>query len=1369
METPGGVKSRLPDHFNLPEASTASGADKARLPVQIQPLDDEDENDGVGNRSTTAGAAREGVQHARTQLDRDSWTHRLNPFEKKDIPPVPRQRGTCGEYNASILSLLYFQWIAPLLSVGHWRPLELNDIWDVNPNRRIDQLTAVFKASLAGRRAAPGSMDPLIMAMYDTFKMDFLIGGVCQFIAGCVQVFSPFVLKYLIAYVQEAYDAAAGSGEAPSIGRGIGLVVGITCMQMLQSLCTNQYYYRGMMLGGQARSTMIACIFEKALKLSGRAKAGDSNEEREGWSTAKINNLMSTDTSRIDSACVTIHRCWVAPIQIALALALLCINLTYSALVGFGLFCTAMPLLAMAIKALMRRRKAINRLTDQRIHLTQETFSSIRIVKFFAWEQRLIARLTEMRNSESQKISQLLMVRNAVLATAVAMPILASTLTFITYSLSGHVLNAAPIFSSLALFNALGVPLEVLPVAVGRAIDASAAIKRLGRFFDAEEMKDGTIEDLTQENAIAVKHGSFVWEQDSSASKPEALSSLNAAEPQNTEQAMPSSTALQRSEQSESRSHPFGLSRLDIFIARQEFVAVIGSIGSGKSSVLSALAGEMRKTGGTLSVGGSRAFCSQHPWIQNASVKHNITFGKPLDQRWYDTVVQACALQQDLAILPNGDATEIGEKGVTLSGGQKQRVSLARAVYADADIVLMDDPLSAVDAHVGRHIIDHAICGLLRKKCRVLATHQLHVLHRADRIVWLHEGGVRKIATFYELMRGDPEFQKLMESAGQQKSDGESGGQESIDSIQVQNRGQGLVEEARKSDEPVDALMQREEQATGNVSWTVYSAFITASGSIWNIATVIAIIGIAQGANITTSLWLSWWTSKRFDNFGTGEYIGVYAALGVIQAILMFVYATTLTILGARASRTMLNRAVSHTIHAPIAFFDTTPIGRITNRFSKDVDAMDNSLIDDLRFFLFIIATILSVFCLVLAYYYYFIVALVPLVIIWAYMSSYYRSSAREIKRHETVLRSTVFARFGEAITGTATIRAYGMQPYFLASISTSLDSMDGAYFLTFASQRWLSTRLDTIGALLLFVVGILIVTSRFSVDPSIGGVVLAYMLSIVQLIQETVHVFADVENEMISTERLYFYGHGLEQEGAAASENQLTPATWPEAGALQFTNVQMRYRPGLPLVLKGLTLDVKAGERIGIVGRTGAGKSSIVSVLFRLVELACGSIRIDGRDIATLPLPILRSKLSIIPQDPTLFRGTIRSNLDPFEEYDDVRLWRALRQAGFVGHEELTTMEASGGGGGGIITLDMPVEDEGLNLSLGQRQLLALARVLTRDAKIVVFDEATSSVDFETDEKVQRTTAEAFHHKTLLCIAHRLKTIIGYVHDFAS
>jgi ATP-binding cassette, subfamily C (CFTR/MRP), member 1 len=478
---------------------------------------------------------------------------------------------------------------------------------------------------------------------------------------------------------------------------------------------------------------------------------------------------------------------------------------------------------------------------------------------------------------------------------------------------------------------------------------------------------------------------------------------------------------------------------------------------------------------------------------------------------------------------------------------------------------------------------------------------------------------------------------------------------------------------------------------------------------------------------------------------------------------MMFLFSVSLSVLGTQASKHMLRDAMHHVMRAPMSFFDTTPLGRITNRFSKDIDTMDNNLTDAIRMYLMSIGQIFATFALIIAYFHYFAVALGPLFLFFLFAASYYRSSAREIKRHEAVQRSSVFSRFSESVVGVSTIRAYGLQNHFAEGVRDSIDAMNGCYFLTFANQRWLSIRLDIIGNLLILTVGVLVVTSRFTVNPSIGGLVLSYILSIVQMIQMTVRQLAEVENNMNCAERLQYYATDLEEE---PSKQRDVRDSWPEKGEIVFKDIEMRYRKGLPLVLKGLNLHVGAGERIGIVGRTGAGKSSIMTTLFRMVELSGGSITIDGVNIADVGLEDLRTRMSIIPQDPTLFKGTVRSNLDPFGLHADLDLWSALRQAGLVESESVVSAEQAkedSKTGGARITLDATVEEEGLNFSLGQRQMMALARALVRGSQIIVCDEATSSVDFETDAKIQNTIMTAFKGKTLLCIAHRLKTIISY------
>jgi ABC-type multidrug transport system fused ATPase/permease subunit len=1368
-----------------PEADPKRRQGLTRLESQTSAISDFSDSDGTSTKAS---------------IRKKKFYKRLNPLKWGGKPPIPKERTVSPEHTANLFSRLSFQWMQPLMATGYKRPLEKTDIWAVNPDRSVDVMVERLNVAFE-KRLKEGGDKPLLMAMFDTFKREFITGGLCQLSASLIQAIAPFVLRYLISFAVKAYVAQHDPrAKAPPIGEGIGLVIGITAMQALQSLFTNQFMYRGMMVGGQARAVLITAIFDKAMKLSGRAKAGGqavleapppnvkpgSEEERkwyqkilkkkekktkkgpegvagggEGWGNGRIVNLMSTDTYRVDQASGFFHMIWTAPIGILVTTALLLVNLTYSALPGLGLILIAMPLLARSVKSLFHRRVAINKITDQRVSLTQEILQAVRFVKFFGWETSFLQRIQDIRKKEIRGIQVLLTIRNAVLAVGMSMPVFASMLSFITFSQVNPTLDPAKVFSSLALFNSMRIPLNFLPLVIGQVIDANASVKRIQEFLMAEEAEDSAKWDYGAKDAVVLKDADFTWERhptnDEAKDGPNTkkIGKETKAETKARVQTEKDEQAadLERAKNA-AEEKPFEMKGLNLTFGRNELVAIIGSVGSGKSSLLAALAGDMRRTSGEVVMGASRAFCPQYAWIQNATVRENIVFGKEFSQKWYDQVIDACALRPDLDMLPVGDATEIGERGITVSGGQKQRMNIARAIYFNADIVLMDDPLSAVDAHVGRHIMDNAICGLLKDKCRILATHQLHVLSRCDRIIWVEQGNVQAVDTFPNLMAHNEGFQQLMTmTASEEKEEEEE--EELEDEVEDEKK---MAKKAKKQKKAA-ALMQVEERATKNVSWDVWIQYIKAGGGYWVGPLVFILLVLSQGANIVTSLWLSYWTSDKFhwDREGhEGRYIGAYAAFGFSQALLMFLFSWSVSVFGTEAGKKMLHMAITRVLRAPMSFFDTTPLGRITNRFSKDIDVMDNTLTDAIRMYFLTLAMIISVFILIIAYYYYYAIALGPLFILFLFSAAFYRSSAREVKRHEAVLRSTVFARFGEAVMGTATIRAYGLQNQFSRTVREAIDDMNSAYYLTFANQRWLSVRLDVVGILLVFTTGILVVTSRFNVNPSIAGLVLSYILTIVQMIQFTVRQLAEVENNMNSTERIYHYGTQLEEEAALHTDVQVRP-TWPEHGEIVFEKVEMRYRDGLPLVLKGLSMHVRAGERIGVVGRTGAGKSSIMSALFRLQELAGGSITIDGLDISKVGLQNLRENLAIIPQDPTLFKGTIRSNLDPFHKKTDLDLWSALRQA------DLVSNDAEMGDKTGRIHLDSVVEEEGLNFSLGQRQLLALARALVRGSQIIVCDEATSSVDFETDQKIQQTIVDGFAGKTLLCIAHRLKTIISY------
>ena len=618
----------------------------------------------------------------------------------------------------------------------------------MNPDRTAELLSKRLDASFQ-RRMIRGDRYPLFWALHETFHREIWVGGFCQLVASILQVLSPFMLRYLISFATKAYFAQRRHVPGPNVGHGIGLAIAITAMQMVQSMCTNHFIYRGLMVGGQSRGALIAVIFEKTMKISGRARAGGkavtdgidpekgddmkraldtkdgllkgmSNRFRRpkesprmpdsakgisgdgtGWGNGRVVNLMSVDAYRIDQASGMFHIVWTSPIAIIVTLILLLINLSYSALAGFALLVIGFPVLTITIKKLFVRRQAINKITDQRVSLTQEILQSVRFVKYFGWESSFLERINDIRKREIRSIQILLSIRNGINSVSMSLPIFASMLSFVTYAYSNPALDPAPIFSSLALFNSIRLPLLLLPLVVGQVVDAWASIGRIQDFLSAEEQNDDFIWDMKSKTALSMDHADFTWERTVTQNSTEPK--LRDKKPPQGDKEMDEkavnktkpTSSLEELDRTGSHKHvPFQLHNMNFSIGRDELVAVIGGVGSGKSSLLAALAGDMRRTGGAVTMGASRAFCPQYAWIQNTTVRENVLFGKEYDRKWYNQVIDACALRPDLEMLPNSDQTEIGERGITVSGGQKQRLNIARAIYFNSDIVLMDDPLS---------------------------------------------------------------------------------------------------------------------------------------------------------------------------------------------------------------------------------------------------------------------------------------------------------------------------------------------------------------------------------------------------------------------------------------------------------------------------------------------------------------------------------------------------------------------------------------------------------------------------------------------------------------------------------------------------
>uniref|UniRef100_A0A8C5SK09 ABC-type glutathione-S-conjugate transporter n=1 Tax=Laticauda laticaudata TaxID=8630 RepID=A0A8C5SK09_LATLA len=979
---------------------------------------------------------------------------------------------------------------------------------------------------------------------------------------------------------------------------------------LVQSLCLQQYFQLCFEVGMNLRTSLVAAIYKKALTVS--------NVTRKESTVGETVNLMSVDAQRFMDFTVYMHQLWSSPLQIIISLVFLWTELGPSVLAGIGVLVLLIPLNAVLVTKSRRIQVKNMKHKDERMKIMNEILNGIKILKFFAWELSFQKQVEKIRAWELKGLLHFFHLQSFGIFIFSCAPILVSVATFAVYVMvdEDNILDAQKAFTSIALFNILRFPLGMFPLTLSSMVQVSSLTRNI------------CIERRTC--AVKFHEASFAWNQDSDVT----------------------------------------IKDITLEIAHGSLVAIVGSVGSGKSSLISAMLGEMENIKGHINIQGSMAYVPQQAWIQNATLKDNIIFGSSLDETRYQQVLEACALHPDLKLLPGGDLTEIGEKGINLSGGQKQRVSLARAVYSNADIYLLDDPLSAVDAHVGRHIFDKVLGpeGLLQNKTRILVTHNLSFLAQVDDIVVLEAGTVTERGSYSTLLANSGSFAQLLNTYGNQQ-----------DNI-------------------------HEEEAMGKV---ITIAKDTASGNT-HFNMLVFLLGL-------------------FLLIATG-----LASFGTI-----------------RASRVMHEQLLSNILRVPMSFFDSTPTGRIVNRFAKvktlDIFTVDETIPISLRSWMncfFMILSTLVIICIATPY---FAIITLLLGILYYFILQFYVATSRQLRRLDSVTRSPIYSHFGETVSGLSVIRAFGHQERFLQHNEKIVDVNQKSVYSWLVSNRWLAVRLELVGNLTVFFAALLAVFVKNSLNSGIVGLSIS---SITQTLNWLVRMTSELETNIVAIERLNEYTE-IKNEAPWVT-TQRPPSQWPNNGEITFIDYKVRYRPELELVLDGINCDIKGTEKIGVVGRTGAGKSSLTNCLFRILEAAGGKILIDGLDIATLGLHDLREKLTIIPQDPILFSGTLRMNLDPFDQYSDEDIWHTLELAHLKSY-----VQALPEG------LSSPVSEGGENLSVGQRQLVCLARALLRKSKILILDEATAAVDMETDHLIQETIRSEFANCTVITIAHRLHTIM--------
>ena len=877
----------------------------------------------------------------------------------------------------------------------------------------------------------------------------------------------------------------------------------------------------------------------------------------------------------------------------------------------------------------------------------------------------------------------------------------------------------------MAYFNLMRIPLTLFPMTLREVIKTYVSLQRITKFLNAEELDETSVDSSTksEDNAIEIESATLSWDEQSTE-KP-TLRGINCA------------------------------------ISRGSLVAIVGTVGSGKSSILAAILGEMEKIEGRIAKQGSIAYVAQQAWIQNLSLKDNILFGQEFDPEKYNKVIDGCALKADLSMLANADDTEIGENGINLSGGQKQRVNLARAVYSSADIVLLDDPLSAVDVHVSKHIFESIIGkgGLLQGKTRLWVTNNLTYLSQVDQIIVIDQGQVLEQGTYEDLMRKKKSHSQSYLSTLIQGEETSKSGETNKEVLVGDNEFEVALEHV--AEEPREApteekLIKEETSETGRVKFSTYLTYFRTLGYFFSLLFV-TLVGAQESLHLAGNIWLSKWSDANNIDDGDAieanidDFLPGYIYIGVSEMIIKLINDLSFFNRCAYASKRVHRDLLNNVMKSPMKFFDTNPMGRILNRFTSDMDTIDQMIPYEILDFAWCLIECIVVILLICITTPIFVAVVIPLLGLYYYIQSVYIASSRQLKRLYSVSKSPIFAHFSETTNGAQTIRAYRQQARFIQESQNRMTTNVKSIYLNLMSNRWLGIRLEGIGNLFIFFAALFAVLARESLTPGQAGLSITSSLQIIGALVWVVRQACMLETDCVAIERIMEYTNNEQEAAWQVPQTDLRNSSWPEKGSIQFQDYQTRYRPGLDLVLKGINMDIHGQEKIGICGRTGAGKSSLTLALFRIIEASQGAITIDGQDISLLGLQTLRSRLTIIPQDPVLFTGDLRFNLDPVGEHKDDALWKSLEQSHLKDH--ILTNLSNG--------LDSEVTEGGTNFSVGQRQLICLARALLRKTQILVLDEATAAIDQETDDLIQKTLKMEFAHCTVLTIAHRLHTIL--------
>jgi ABC-type multidrug transport system fused ATPase/permease subunit len=1394
---------------------------------------------------------------------------------------------------ASLFSLATFSWVDPIIWRGYKETLELKSVWNLLPK---DKAAAVLADYRQLKRTSS-----LAFHLLKYFKNKLIVQCSFAFLSGFLTFAPTLLLRAILEYVEQPDATPINvlwlyiillplSDLIRSFSDGMALWIGRKICIQIRAIIVGEIYAKALRRKASAGKDKVLLQKKKKKADEENAKEGtvskvkkllglkkkeakkaddavapngateanetngadaskDKDKDKEKTDDEQANigtivNLMSVDSFKIAEITAYLHfLCAAAPTQLIVAIALLYQVLGWSSIPGLVVMVVLLPINYGFAKGFTSTSKKILAATDKRINITNEILQNIRIIKYFAWETRFGKIVDEKREVELKALRSRYVLWACAVAVWNSVPVFITFFSFLFYTLiEKKPLYPSVAFTAISLFMLLRIPLDQLGDMFAHVQETKVSIDRVEEFLmEGETEKYEQLgPDNVDENGnkvIGFRDATFIWGA--------------------------------RDAVAEDGTMAFRLLDLNVNFPIGKLNIIAGPTGSGKTSMLMALLGEMTLVDGKVYLPGGRsredvrpdpetgladtiAYVAQAAWLVNANIKENILFSAPFDEQRYKDVIVACALERDLEILDNGDETLVGEKGITLSGGQKQRISLARAVYSNSQHILLDDCLSAVDSHTAQWIFSNCIRGpLMKGRTCILVSHNIQLcVPPSDYVVVMENGRVATQGSSQDVIASGKLGEDVQKSRPASTSVSRipsrvpsSVGEESGETAVGEN-GDSNGKDTKKDKKLPKKDAMEETKAEGSVKWPVMKLYLSAMGSWWFWVVTVFVFGMQQLSGVVTNFWIREWanqyttediegihaftTSNSYSTapFSTNYhapismhgnqkahlnnnsdsflgiasipkvnvtyYLSVLAAIGIAGAIAALIRDVWLFYGSLTASRNIHNRLMDAVCRAKFKFFDVTPLGQLMNRFSKDLEAVDQEVapiaIGVMGCALGIVVTVVLIAYITPG----FLIAGVFITAAYCFVGIFYLRASRDLKRLESVQRSPLFQQFGETLSGMTTIRAYADERRFIRENLTKINTQSRPFIYLWACNRWLAFRTDVLGDLVSFSAGVFVIMGLGKLDAGAVGISLSYAIGFTENVLWLVRLYAMNEQNMNAVERIKEY-LDVEKEADAIVEKNRPPENWPAQGSVEFINYSTRYRKELDPVLRDVTFRINPKEKVGIVGRTGAGKSSLALAIFRALEADKGKILIDDVDIGLIGLQDLREAITIVPQDPTLFMGTIRSNLDPFNAYTDEEVFEALRRVQLIGPNEITvgssapaiasipepplieiteptedaaassptTATAAATNKNIFLDLSSTVSESGSNLSQGQRQLLCLARAMLKRPTVLVMDEATASIDYATDSKIQETIRELT--STIVTIAHRLQTIVDY------